>query len=115
MFLFPNHQRNFENLLERDRTHPSDIERRAMFYIFAGNDEIMGRIDDVYEFGEGMIHLDTDNWIALVSSGARALILLGYNLYNGYPCGTIMDVFRNLDELNCELAINGIRIRLGRE
>ncbi len=115
MFMFPKHQENFEYLLRYDGTHPRDIERRAMFYIFSGNEEIMGRIDDFYDFEESMIHLDADNQIALVSSGTRALILLGYNLYNGYPCGSVMDIFRNLDERNCELALNGIRIRFGKE
>lgn len=115
MFLFPDHQENFENLLQRDRTHPSDVERRAMFFIFAGNDKLMDHIDELYDFEERMICLDSDNRIAFASSGTRALILLGYDLYNGYPCGTVMDIFRNLDELNCELALIGIQIRLGRE
>ncbi|WP_251553970.1 DUF6075 family protein [Neobacillus muris] len=115
MFLSPNHEGNFRKLLQWDGTNVSDLERKAMFFIFAGNEEILKRIEMFYDFEERVIQTEITDNIAYLSSGARSLVLLGFNLFNNFPCGTVMDLFRSLDEQNCELALNGIRIRLGLE
>ncbi|WP_176699065.1 DUF6075 family protein [Clostridium sp. C105KSO13] len=48
-----------------------------------------------------------------LSGGVKALIRLGFNLYNGMnQKGTdICDIFWNLDEQNRRLALNAIQIR----
>lgn len=115
MFIFPSHKDNFEKLLQRDGTDLRDVERKAMFYIFAGCEEINDRIEDFYNFDDRMICNDDDEVKAILSSSSVALVMLGYNLYNNYPSGTIMDIFRNFDKVNCELALQGIRIRLGKQ
>ncbi|MEK5521097.1 DUF6075 family protein [Heyndrickxia sp. FSL W8-0423] len=109
MFMFPNHKDNYECLLGKDGTHPNDIERKSLFYIFAGNEEIMKQVNLFYDFQERMIKIDNDR--ASISSGARALVLLGYNLYNNYPSWTISELFRNLDRQNSRLAFQAIKIR----
>ncbi|MEK4654401.1 DUF6075 family protein [Niallia sp. FSL W8-0954] len=110
MYLFPNHQENFKFLLQKDGTHPNDIERKALFYILAGYEEITNQVDLFYDFQDRMIRIEDDE-IATLSSSGKALVQLGYNLYNNYPCGTVLELFRNLDMLNVELAINAINIR----
>lgn len=111
MFMFPNHKDNFELLLKRDGTHLNDFERKALFYIFAGNEEIMNQVDFLYDFQERMIRLDNGEKAPICSSG-KSLVLLAYNLYNNYPCGTVLELFRNLDRQNGELALNAIKIGL---
>lgn len=62
MFLFPCHQWNFEELINRDKTHPKDMERNAMFYIFSGNSELLEKLIVFYDFdngnGNGMIRTE---------------------------------------------------------
>lgn len=40
---------------------------------------------------------------------------LAFNLYNNYECGTIVDLFANLDERNRQMAVEAIKIRFGVE
>ncbi|MCM3361244.1 DUF6075 family protein [Niallia sp. MER TA 168] len=113
MFLFQIHQENFESLLKRDGTHQNDVERKAMFYLFASNSEIMARIEGLYDFRERVICVE-ENSKGTLSSGTRALVNLGYNLYNNYSSPSVLDIFRNLDDKNFELAMRGIQIRFGK-
>jgi hypothetical protein len=115
MFLFPDHEGYFRTLLQWDGTNESDLERKAMFYIFSGNEEIMKCIELFYDFEERVMKTEITDNIGYLLSGERSLVLLGFNLFNNFPCGTVMDLFRSFDERNCELALNGIRIRLGME
>ncbi|MEK3976212.1 DUF6075 family protein [Psychrobacillus sp. FSL K6-1267] len=110
MYLFPCHQRNYQELLKRDKTHPQDIERNAMFYIFSGNSELLEKMIVFYDFENGMIRTEGFQEVKL-SSSATALVKLAFNLYNNFACGTVVDLFANLDEKNCYLALEAIRLR----
>lgn len=110
MFLFPNHQEKFQEFLQRDRTHSQDVERNAMFYIFAGNDKLADKMDVFYDFEHRMIRIGGFEEVGL-SSGVTALIRLAFNLYNNYPCGTVVELFSNLDERNLQLAFQAIQLR----
>lgn len=44
-FLSKEHEYQFLNLLQKDKTHPSDVERLALFYIIAGNADLLSGLD----------------------------------------------------------------------
>lgn len=43
-------EERFNELLERDGTHEKDRERRALFYIISGNDDLYGKVNHLYDF-----------------------------------------------------------------
>lgn len=112
MFLFPEHQERYEEFIRRDGTQPRDLERIAMLYIFAGFGYLGDRIEYFYDFEGRMIRPEGFCEVDLTSS-SRALVELAFNLYNNYPCGTVVDLFASLDENNRRLAIEAIKIRFG--
>ncbi|WP_071396626.1 DUF6075 family protein [Bacillus tuaregi] len=114
MFLGQEHKVRFDYFFKRDGTHQMDVERQAMFYIFAGNGELMDKLDFFYDFSERMIRIEGFDEVCL-SSSAKSLVELGFNLYNNYPCGTVVDLFGNLDEKNRRLALNAIKLRFKME
>lgn len=48
-----------------------------------------------------------------LTNSTRAMVGLAFNLYNNYPCGTVVDLFANLDERNRQLAVEAIKLRFG--
>jgi hypothetical protein len=114
MFLFPEHQGRYEQFLKQDGTHPKDRERQALFYIFAGYKDLGDKIEHFYDFESRMIRPEAFQAVDL-TSGSRALAELAFNLYNNMPCGTVVDLFANLDERNRRLAVEAIKLRFGVE
>lgn len=112
MFLFPEHQERYEEFMRRDGTHPKDRERQALFFVFAGVEDLGDRINHFYEFEGRMIRPEGFEEVDLTSS-SRAMVELAFNLYNNYPCGTVVNLFANLDERNRQLAVEAIKIRFG--
>ncbi|WP_175638335.1 DUF6075 family protein [Metabacillus schmidteae] len=110
MFLCQDHQERFKCFLEQDGTHNLDVERKAMFYIFSGISELADKIPFFYDFSERMIRIEGYDEASL-SSSEKSLVKLGFNLYNNSPCGTVVDLFGNLDEKNRMLALNAIQFR----
>lgn len=51
-FLTKEHENRIVNLLQRDRTHPEDMERLALFYIIAGNADLHTKVSSIYNFVE---------------------------------------------------------------
>lgn len=114
MFICKDHEERYSFFIQQDRTNHQDVERQAMFYIFAGNNELAGKIHYFYDFVERMIRIDGSEEVSL-SSSAKLLVELGFNLYNNYPCGTIVELFGNLDNNNQALALNAVKIRFRME
>ncbi|GED28648.1 hypothetical protein BAG01nite_47500 [Brevibacillus agri] len=112
IFLFPEHQERYEQFIRQDGTHPKDRERQALLYVFAGFRDLGDRIEHFYDFEGRMIRSEAFEEVNLTSS-SRAMVELAFNLYNNYPCGTVVDLFANLDERNRQLAIKAIKIRFG--
>lgn len=112
MFLFPEHQERYEGFIRQDGTHPKDRERQALFYVFAGFGELVGKIDQFNDFEGRMIRPEGFEEVDL-TSGSKALVELAFNLYNNHPCGTVVDLFASLDERNRRLALEAIKIRFG--
>ncbi|MFE8698253.1 DUF6075 family protein [Cytobacillus sp. FJAT-53684] len=114
MFIGQEHKGRFDCLLKQDGTYHMDVERKAMFHIFAGISELMDKLDFFYDFSDRMIRIEGFDEVSL-SSSAKSLVKLGFNLYNNYPCGTVVDLFGNLDEKNRKLALNAIQLRFKME
>jgi len=114
-YLNTEHERRFHELLMEDDTSAWDRERQSLFYILAGNGDLYQKKHGIY---------DTENHCIIqcltgkrrsidLSGGARALVQLGFNLYNGRNQKEtgISDIFWNLDEQNQRLALNAIKVR----
>lgn len=110
MFLFPGHQERLDYLIKKDKKHPQDFERISMFYVFAGNEELVGKVGSFYDFVEQMIKTEGLNEVKL-SSAEVLLVKLAFNLYNNSNRESIVDLFSNLDKRNRVLAINAIKLR----
>lgn len=101
----------FKQLIKRDNTNLSDVERKSLFYIIAGNDDLYSKIDFIYDFTDRRIKPDClDNEDVDFCSSSRKLINLAFNLFNGYPAD-VLNTFSVLDEDNFTLAINAMKIR----
>jgi len=104
------HKYRFAELVSA--ANSNDIERKSLFYIVAGNEELYQKRHAIYDFKENAIHTDFQQR-AYFSRGLKLLILLGFNLYNGssdYPFSP-MDLINTLDNNNFQIAINAIKIR----
>lgn len=47
-FLY-SHKNKFNQLLKRDQTYERDVERRALFYIIAGNEDLYNKVEFIYD------------------------------------------------------------------
>lgn len=108
----------FENLLnqlvERDNTHERDIERKAMFCIIAGNEDLYKKVDFLYNFEDHEITPERiENREVDLCTSSKKLIGLAYNLFNGYDAD-VLDTFYSLDEDNFELALKALKLRFNR-
>lgn len=115
MFLSEQHKRLYENCIRKDGTSPRDNERKALFYILSGSEDLVSKgIDTFYDFEEQAINAEALETVDL-SSGSKALVLLAFNLYNNYrperPL-TVLETFTGLDEKNTQIALNAIKLRL---
>lgn len=102
----------YQQLIERSGATPGDLERRALFHIIAGSDELYSNVDSIYDFEENVILTDClegDSDVYL-SSSSRKLVKLAYHLYNGYEA-SVSEVFSGLDDNNARLAIEAVKIR----
>lgn len=108
------HQKKFYALLGEDHTDECDTERQSLFYLLSGNADLYQKRTSFYNSQEHRIILYQEKKERVVlSSGGRALITLGFHLYNGANPeeSNVCDIFRNLDEQNRFLALNAIRMR----
>ena len=113
-FLNEDHAYNFQNMILKDRTHPSDLERMSLFYILGGNEDLFMKRQHIYDFANHEINPEvlSTGQVDLCSS-SKALIRLAYNLFNGYEdeYTTPIDLFCNLDRKNYLVAKGGIDMR----
>lgn len=103
------HEERFAELLSKDNTGTSDLERKAMFYILA-TPELYNKINGIYDFENHWIKTDCFKKVDL-SSGFSAMVKLAFNLYNSYESPTPIDIFSILDSDNFDICINAIKIR----
>ncbi|MED1850062.1 DUF6075 family protein [Brevibacillus agri] len=108
-FLNVKHEDRFNDLCNRDRTHPSDIERKSLFFVIAGNESLYKKVDHTYDFKENLIKLEVYEE-GFLTGGTRSLIDLAFSLY-GYGTCDVRQLFNSLDYENSVLAIEAIRWR----
>lgn len=99
-----------DELILRDETDPRDSERKSLFFLIAGNEELWRLRDQIYNFKENCIKsniLETG-----ICSSSKTIIQIGFNLFNNYPTGSLLECFSGLDEHNFELVMKAIRIRM---
>lgn len=116
-FLNKEHAVNFNELIQKDNTHPRDTERYSLFYIIAGNEDLFRKRKFLYDFESNGIKANClDDGNVDLSSSAKALVRLAFNLFNSYEdkYTTPIDIFYSLDDKNYSLAMNSIDIRFGR-
>ncbi|OOP72815.1 DUF6075 family protein [Clostridium beijerinckii] len=116
-FLNKDHAVNFNELIQKDNTHPRDTERYSLFYIIAGNEDLFRKRKFLYDFESNGIKANClDDGNVDLSSSAKALVRLAFNLFNSYEdkYTTPIDIFYSLDDKNYSLAMNSIDIRFGR-
>lgn len=105
----------FNDLLNRDNTQEQDIERKSLFYIIAGYEDLYKKVNYIYDFQDHSIFPDClENEKVDFSSTSQKLIKLGFNLYNGNPSYDILTTFSSLDDNNFNLAINAIKYRFNK-
>lgn len=99
-------------LTKRAEAHEKDLERKAMFFIIAGNSDLYSKVNHIYDFEDKSIKpecLESED--VDFCSSSRKLIKLAFNLYNGYSAD-VLDTLCGLDESNFNLAINAMKIRM---
>ena len=117
-FMNEDHAYNFQNMILQDKTHVTDRERFALFYILGGNEDLFLKRSHVYDFKLHEINPDVlTNAEVDFCSSSKALIRLAYNLYNGYEdtFTSPHDLFRTLDSRNYLIAKGAIDMRFGRD
>jgi len=100
----------YQQLLERSGATTGDLERRALFHIISGNDEIYSNVDSIYDFKENVIRTESLEEDVYLSSSSRKLVKLAYHLYNGYEA-SLLEVFSGLTDEDARLGIEAIKIR----
>ena len=110
--------KRFVELMDKDNTKKDDNERKALFYIIAGNEELYSKVQYIYDFDTRMIkhdllNVDEDSpaYLTEPSSTARKLLELGFNLFNPRNKADVCDTFLTFGDENFLLAMNAIRIR----
>lgn len=104
----------YEELLKKSGVNEKDVERKALFYILANNDDLYSKIHHLYNFQHDYAETDCfEKGLVDFTSGSSALIRLGFNLFNGYKDNKsdVLNILSKLDSDNFELAMEAIQIR----
>ena len=117
-FLTNTHKENYINLINLSNIHIGDLERKSLFYIIAGNIDLFKKKEYIYDFSKNCI--DTDSLISDEVDfcfSSKALIRLGFNLYNGYNDNytTPLYLLGSLDSDNYTIANDAINLRFSKQ
>lgn len=92
--------------------HEKDSERKALFYILAGHDDLYEKTYGLYDFENNLIIRD---YQVDLSGSLSKLVYLAFNLYNNYSDDrnlTVVDIIcGGLDNDCLVLALNAMMIR----
>lgn len=117
-FLNKEHENNFNLLVKKAKLGSADIEEKTMFYIIAGNRDLMNQVEKIYDFKENWlqdseVNEDGERYFkgVLTSSGSKRLLNLATQLYNNFNEQSVLDTFSYLDKENRKLALNAIKLR----
>lgn len=113
-FLNNQHKKKFIELIKADETYHKDVERKSLFYIISGNDDLHQKRSYIYDFNNNWINIEClDSERVDFSTSSKALIRLGFNLYNGYSDEhtSPRELLYSLDSENYYLALTSCDIR----
>ena len=106
---------NYTELLIKDKTAETDVERKALFRILS-TDDLLRKVTHLYDFKEHSIKPESlENGEVDLSSSSRKLVLAAFNLYNGHYKADLWDTFAGLDDENFDLMIQAIKIRFNKD
>lgn len=121
-FLNSQHEENFNNLTKKADVRNGDLERKSMFYIIAGNDDLFKQVGEIYNFRDDELQerketLEGDLYFpnVLTSNSSQKLLNLAVQLFNNTKDQNVLDTFSGLDTNNFELALNAIKIRFNQQ
>lgn len=114
-FVDMEHKKRLLELLLKDNTYPTDLERLSLFYIVSSDLDLYIKFkNNLYNFEEHWIEPEGLSKIDLCGGHSR-LMQLAFNLYNNYYDDdrrlTTLDIFSSLDSDNFRVALEGIKIR----
>jgi hypothetical protein len=107
------HKQNYKRFMLEDDAYCDDRERKALFYILSGHDDLVKSIDRLYDFNHHMIKKRGANCL---SSSGNKLLKLAFHLYNHsnkLSGNSIVETFSSLDSAHRMVAIEAIKIRFG--
>lgn len=107
-FFSMEHEQNFLKFMARAGARPGDRERKALFYILAGDEELACKISRLYDFDDGGI---TPEARVDLSSGQAALVRVAYNLYNPSQPANLCELWSRMDRGGRALAEAALKIR----
>ena len=117
-FLSQEHEKNFNNLIKKGDVRSGDIERKSMFYIISGNNDLFKQVNNIYNFKDDELQerketLEGDLYFPniLTSNSSQKLLNLAVQLFNNTKDQNVLDTFSGLDSENFQLALNAIRLR----
>lgn len=107
-----NHEKKYYQLLATAGVE-NDIERKALFYIIAGNDELYSYVNSIYDFKFRQLKITTKlGKLNVMCDSSKAMLKLAIQLYNSANNKqTVFDTFVFLDSTNKALALNAICLR----
>ena len=106
---------NYTELLIKDKTAETDVERKALLLIFS-TDDLYRKVTHLYDFKEHSIKPESlENGEVDLSSSSRKLVMAAFNLYNGHYKADICDTFAGLDDEKFDLLIQAIKIRFNKD
>ena len=114
-YLNSEHEEKYKILIRKSGIDYEDRERKALFYIIAGNMDLYKQADKIYDFKEQQLNCIKDGQVDFsniyTSSSSKALLRLGIQLYNSGDDITVSEAFKYLDADNAQIALNAIKIR----
>jgi hypothetical protein len=116
-FLDVEHERCFYDWLVLDDTDNADVERISSFLVLSSVHDIRVNIASIYDFSNHTMRPTQDTDASIMSDAAQALLKLARHFFNCYKREndvTIMDSLWPLDNDELDVAIQAIRIRLGK-
>jgi hypothetical protein len=110
------HEERYKILIKKSGLNYEDRERKALFYLLAGNMDLNKQADKIYDFGEQQLKCITEDGQVdfsniYTSSSSKSLLLLAIQLYNRGSNITVSEIFRYLDADTAQIALNAIKIR----
>ncbi len=115
-FLNNTHEIKYLKLIQEASIHELDTERKALFYIISGDEDLFRKRNYIYDFYDSCIKPDCLNSYEIdFCSSSKSLIRLGFNLYNGYTDDftTPLWILSGLDSKNFAIAAYAIQMRFG--